>query len=75
MLDYQFDFSAASELERAPATGINVLIVGGGPGGLFAALQCYRKGHNVRVLEAARGYGLNGQFKRISGRRAANGSW
>lgn len=34
-----------------PSTGIDVLIVGTGLAGLVAALECTRKGHNVRVLE------------------------
>ncbi|KAF2013035.1 FAD/NAD(P)-binding domain-containing protein [Aaosphaeria arxii CBS 175.79] len=33
------------------STGIDVLIVGTGLAGLVAALECVRKGHNVRVLE------------------------
>ncbi|EME87343.1 uncharacterized protein MYCFIDRAFT_184415 [Pseudocercospora fijiensis CIRAD86] len=34
-----------------PKTGIDVLIVGTGLAGLTAAIECIRKGHNVRVLE------------------------
>ena len=34
-----------------PPTGIAVLIVGTGLAGLAAALECIRKGHDVRVLE------------------------
>jgi len=34
-----------------PATGISILIVGAGVGGLVTALECHRKGHNVRILE------------------------
>lgn len=34
-----------------PSTGIDVLIVGTGLAGLTAAIECTRKGHNVRVLE------------------------
>ena len=64
MLDYQFDLSAASELKRYPPSGIDIVVAGGGPGGLFAALHCYRKGHNVKVLESAGDYGLEGQFGR-----------
>ena len=60
MLDYKFDFRPASQLKRYPPTGIDVLIAGGGLGGMFAALNCYRKGHNVRVLESAKGYDNNG---------------
>lgn len=63
MLDYQFDFSRSSELKRAPPSGIDIVVAGGGPGGLFAALHCYRKGHNVKVLESGGGYDLNGQFE------------
>lgn len=34
-----------------PPTGISVLVVGAGVGGLMAALECRRKGHDVRVVE------------------------
>ena len=34
-----------------PPTGIDILIVGTGLAGLTAAIECIRKGHNVRVLE------------------------
>jgi monoamine oxidase len=34
-----------------PHTGIDVLVVGTGLAGLTAAIECVRKGHNVRVLE------------------------
>lgn len=34
-----------------PGTGIDALIVGTGFGGLTAALESTRKGHNVRILE------------------------
>ncbi|KAK4963809.1 hypothetical protein LTR66_012644 [Elasticomyces elasticus] len=34
-----------------PETGIDVLIVGTGLAGLTAALECKRKGHNVKLLE------------------------
>lgn len=34
-----------------PPSGIDVLIVGTGLAGLVCALECTRKGHNVRVLE------------------------
>lgn len=34
-----------------PKTGIDVLIVGTGLAGLSAAIECTRKGHNVRILE------------------------
>jgi heterodisulfide reductase subunit A-like polyferredoxin len=43
--------SGNSSVQRYPLTGINVLVVGAGVGGLTAALECYRKGHNVRIIE------------------------
>lgn len=36
---------------RYPLSGINVVIVGAGLGGLQAAVECWRKGHEVQVLE------------------------
>lgn len=36
-----------------PPSGIDVLIIGAGVGGLTAALECHRKGHTVRVIERA----------------------
>jgi succinate dehydrogenase/fumarate reductase flavoprotein subunit len=56
-------FPEASTLQRYPPTGIDILIVGGGLGGLTAALECYRKGHNVRILEALPDFAHhNGKF-------------
>ena len=34
-----------------PNSGIDVLVIGTGLAGLSAAIECVRKGHNVRVLE------------------------
>lgn len=39
------------DAEIYPATGIDVLIVGAGVGGLTAALECYRNGNKVRIFE------------------------
>lgn len=36
----------------APKTGIKVLIVGAGFGGLTAAIECHRQGHTVEVYES-----------------------
>lgn len=38
-------------MEREKDTGISVLIAGGGIAGLTFAIEAYRKGHNVRVIE------------------------
>ncbi|PLB33951.1 uncharacterized protein BDW47DRAFT_113132 [Aspergillus candidus] len=46
--------------ERLPQTGISVLIVGGGVAGLLAALECWRKGHDVRILEKSLSRTLSG---------------
>ena len=40
-----------TQMEREPLTGIEVLVIGGGIGGLTFAIEAYRKGHNVRILE------------------------
>ncbi|KIV77052.1 hypothetical protein PV11_08888 [Exophiala sideris] len=39
------------ELSKLPPSGIKVLIVGAGFGGLCAAIECNRKGHEVIILE------------------------
>ncbi|KAK8044011.1 hypothetical protein PG993_004035 [Apiospora rasikravindrae] len=40
-----------TQLARSPLSGISVCVVGAGPAGVYTALQCWRKGHNVRILE------------------------
>lgn len=40
------------KIERQPATGKNIAIVGGGPSGLTAAFFLARKGHAVTIFEA-----------------------
>lgn len=37
--------------DRYPLSGVSVLIVGGGVAGLMAGLECWRKGHSVRMIE------------------------
>ena len=41
-------------VKRYPESGISILVVGAGVGGLLAALECWRKGHDVRVLEKSK---------------------
>ncbi len=43
------------DVERRPSSGISVLIVGAGVAGVMSALECWRKGHNVRILERSPG--------------------
>lgn len=45
------DHKDAKPVGSYPSSGIDVLIVGTGLAGLTAAIECVRKGHNVRVLE------------------------
>jgi len=42
---------SSDKINFHPPTGISVLVVGAGVGGLMAALECRRKGHDVRVVE------------------------
>lgn len=41
----------ADDVRRYESTGISVLIVGAGMGGVLSALEGWRKGHSVQVLE------------------------
>ncbi|KAH9219244.1 putative MAK1-like monooxygenase [Leptodontidium sp. 2 PMI_412] len=41
-----------NEDQPAPATGINVIVVGAGFGGLVAAIECHRQGHSVSIYES-----------------------
>lgn len=43
---------AKPRMERQPGSGIDVLVAGAGLGGMFAAIELYRQGHNVRIIEA-----------------------
>lgn len=38
-------------MSREHPSGIDVLVVGAGLAGLGFAIEAYRKGHNVRILE------------------------
>lgn len=39
-------------MKREVLSNIEVLIVGAGLGGLYAAIECHRQGHSVRVVES-----------------------
>ncbi|KAJ5404629.1 hypothetical protein N7509_004500 [Penicillium cosmopolitanum] len=49
-------------VEKMQDTGIEVIIVGAGIGGLWAALECWRNGHKVRILDKTKGPETNGDF-------------
>ncbi|MCJ1436611.1 hypothetical protein MMC27_005991 [Xylographa pallens] len=51
-----------AEPERCQLTGISVLIVGAGVGGIMTALECWRQGHEVRLLERSSGPVGTGDF-------------
>lgn len=53
----------ASKLERYPETDISVLIVGSGIGGLITALQCWRKGLSIKILERSAGPVYTGELQ------------
>lgn len=38
-------------MEREESTGMSILVVGGGIAGLSFAIEAFRKGHDVRVVE------------------------
>jgi heterodisulfide reductase subunit A-like polyferredoxin len=48
-----------------PPSGINVLIIGAGVGGLVAALECHRKGHNVRIWERSESAVAGGELRAL----------
>ncbi|KAH8879261.1 putative monooxygenase [Thozetella sp. PMI_491] len=55
----------SSDTQRYPPSGIAVLVVGAGPGGLFAALECWRKGHEVRIIERQTRQSIEGDFMTV----------
>lgn len=52
-----------STMERYPLSGLSILIVGGGIGGLTFAIEAHRKGHDVRVLEKRPNFSGYGKWK------------
>lgn len=44
-----------TQVMRYPDSGITVLVAGAGLGGLTCALECWRKGHRVRILDRSPG--------------------
>lgn len=45
--------SVVDGVHRHPANNVSVVVLGGGIGGLQAALECWRKGCEVVVIERA----------------------
>ncbi|KAF6787322.1 FAD binding domain protein [Colletotrichum musicola] len=44
-------FHGSQPIERQPSSGLSILIVGGGIAGLGFAIEAYRKGHDVRIID------------------------
>ncbi|KAH8655895.1 putative monooxygenase [Xylariales sp. PMI_506] len=53
---------SSEKVKFHPSTGISILIVGAGVGGLMSALECRRKGHDVRVVERTQVPSTAGDF-------------
>ena len=53
-------------MRQGNASGIDVLIVGGGIGGLFCAVEMHRQGHTVRVLESKKDLDVIGSCPRLA---------
>lgn len=49
-------------VRRYPRTSIKVIISGAGIGGMFAGLECWRKGHDVEILEQNNALSTIGDF-------------
>lgn len=44
-------FANAKPIERQPSSGLSILVVGGGIAGLGFAIEAYRKGHDIRIID------------------------
>jgi hypothetical protein len=51
MGDASSNHAPVSGVQRHPETGIAAVIVGAGVGGIMTALECWRKGIQVRIFE------------------------
>jgi heterodisulfide reductase subunit A-like polyferredoxin len=52
--------------EQSAPSGISVVIVGAGVAGLMASLECWRKGHEVRIIEKSATRILSGKQTTLS---------
>ena len=57
-------------VQRFPENNIKVVVVGAGVGGLQAALECWRKGCEVVVLERAKNLSPVGRSSHLYARKA-----
>jgi heterodisulfide reductase subunit A-like polyferredoxin len=56
----------SSGLKRNVPNGISVLISGAGVGGLMTALECWRKGCDVRIFERTKSNITAGQYLNVA---------
>lgn len=54
--------TVVDRVARQPALNLKVIIVGAGVGGLLSALECWRKGCDVVVLEKNKDISLLGMY-------------
>ena len=67
MIDSNLSASFIDGVKRCPENGINVVVIGAGVAGLQAALECWRKGCDVTVLEKAEELSPLGMYNSFSG--------
>lgn len=44
-------FATADSIRREPSSGLSILVVGGSIAGLGFAIEGYRKGHDIRIID------------------------
>lgn len=59
-------FDGAEPIKRQPSSGLSILVVGGGIAGLGFAIEAYRKGHNIRIIDRRPNFDDYGRRKRFS---------
>lgn len=57
---------SGSLIPEYPPTGLEVIVIGAGFGGLTAAIECARKGHKVQILERSPKWSQLGDIISIS---------
>lgn len=59
-------FDGAEPIKRQPSSGLSILVVGGGIAGLGFAIEAYRKGHNIRVIDRRPNFDDYGRRENVS---------
>ena len=58
--------NSSTNFQRKAPSGVNVLIVGAGIGGMMAAIELHRQGHDVKIVEAKDAMEGLGKYKRFT---------